>query len=124
MSAGSLHEVFAAGESAWPVVQSWILAENNPVEILVPGQTQKDQVLHDTQVTWSFNSHLGKFYESFRCSGWQSAVSALSGDQASSVYPPLFTKQGKKTANCSRRRCPISEIYDLNVIQFPEPLNG
>jgi hypothetical protein len=121
MSAGSLHEVFAA---RGPVVQSWIPAENNPVEILVPDQTQRDQVLHDTQVTWSFNSHLGKFYESFLCSGWQSAVSALSGDEALSVYPPLFTKQGKKTANCSRRRCPISEIYDLNGIQFPEQLNG
>jgi Protein of unknown function DUF2625 len=51
MSARSLHEVFAAGEPAWPVVQSWILAAKNPVEILVPDETQREQVLLDTQIT-------------------------------------------------------------------------
>jgi hypothetical protein len=226
MSARSLHEVFAAGEPAWPVVQSWILAAKNPVEILVPDETQREQVLLDTQITlrspmgaivyhtggllidhgwlrvlgsgcqkfsrslpawnrgrsndekgssrgfwlvaddvlggffalngggfhgpktevfyfapdtlgwepltgmgyteflnWSFNSNLDEFYESFRWPGWQSEVSALSGDEALSVYPPLFTKEGKKISNCSRRRCPISEIYDLHVVQFPKQLN-
>lgn len=51
MSARSLHEVFAAGEPAWPVVRSWILAAKNPVEILVPDETQREQVLLDTQIT-------------------------------------------------------------------------
>jgi hypothetical protein len=74
-------------------------------------------------LNWSFNSNLDEFYESFRWPGWQSEVSALSGDEALSVYPPLFTKEGKKISNCSRRRCPISEIYDLNVVQFPKQLN-
>jgi Protein of unknown function DUF2625 len=226
MSARSLHKVFAAGEPAWPAVQSWILAAKNPVEILLPDKAQREQVLLDTQVTlrspmgaivyhtggllidygwlrvlgsgcqkfsrslpawnrgrsndekgsprgfllvaddviggffalnggafrgpktkvfyfapdtlgwepltgmgyteflnWSFNSNLDKFYESFRWPGWQSEVSALSGDEALSVYPPFFTKEGKKISNCSLRRCPISEIYDLNVVQFPKQLN-
>jgi hypothetical protein len=226
MSARSLHEVFAAGDPAWPVVQSWILAAKNPVETLGPDETQREQVLLDTQFTlrsplgaivyhtggsliaygwlrvlgsgcqkfsrslpawnrgrsndekgsprgfwrvaddvlggffalnggafprpktegfyfapdtlrWepltgmgyteflnrSFNANLDKFYELFRWPGWQSEVSALSGDEACSVYPPLFTKEGKKISNCSRRRCPISEIYDLSVVQFPKQLN-
>ena len=225
MTARSLHELFAAGEPAWPVVHEWILTAKNPVEILVPVEAQREQALLETQVTlrspmgaivyhtggllidygwirvlgsgcprlsrslpnwnrgrsrdetdnpkgfwlvaddaiggffalnggafngpkmdvfyfapdalrweplkgigyteflnWSFNSNLDKFYESFRWPGWQSEVSALSGDEALSVYPPLFTKEGKKISECSRRPCPVSEIYDLNVGQFAKQL--
>ena len=75
-------------------------------------------------LNWSFNSNLEKFYESLRWPGWQSEISDLSGDEALSIYPPLFTKEGKNIADCSRRRCPISEIYDLNVVEFPKQLKA
>jgi hypothetical protein len=74
-------------------------------------------------LNWSFNSNLDKFYGSLRWPGWQTEVSALSGDEALSIYPPLFTKEGKNIADCSRRRCPVSEIYALNVIEFPKQLS-
>lgn len=208
MSARSLHESFAAGEPAWPVVQSWINAAKNPVEILPPDEVQREQVLTDLNVqlaspmgavvyntggllvdygwlrflgsgsprlsrtltswnrgrpcdgkgstegfnlvaddviggffalnagafagpkaevfyfspdtlqwenlpgigyteflNWSFNSNLDKFYGPLRWPGWQPEVAELSGDEAFSIYPPLFTKEGKNIAHCSRRRC-------------------
>jgi len=226
MSPHSLHETFAGDEPAWPVVQSWIQAAKNHVEVLSPDDAHREQVLLDTGVTlrspmgaivyntggllvdhgwlrflgsgspklsrtlpawnrgrssdengnprgfwlvaddviggffalngggfpgpktevfyfapdtlrwenlggigyteflnWSFNSNLDKFYEPLRWYGWQSEVSALSGDEALSIYPPLFTKEGKNISNCSRRPCPISEVYDLNVLEFPKQLN-
>jgi len=73
---------------------------------------------------WSFNSSLGRLHGSFRWTGWQCEVSALSGEQALSVYPPLVTKEGRRIASGSRTRCPVSEIYDLNVIHFPKQPNG
>jgi Protein of unknown function DUF2625 len=227
MTERTLLETFARDEPAWPVVQSWIRAAKNRVEVLVPDEDKKEQVLLDAQVTlrspmgaivyhtggllidngwlrllgsgspklsrslsawnrgrssdkdgnprgfwlvaddvvggffalhggafagpkatvfyyapdtltwepltgigyteflnWSFNSNLDKFYESFRWPGWQSDTSSLGGDEALSIYPPLFTKEGKDIAKCSRRPCPISEVYDLNVVEFPKQLNG
>ena len=226
MSARSLHESFAAGEPAWPVVQTWISAAKNSVEILPPLEAQREKVLLDVGVllaspmgaivyntggllvdhgwlrflgsgsprlsrtlpswnqgrssdahgnrrgfhlvaddviggffalnggafagpktevfyfapdtlrwenlpgmgyteflNWSFNSDLDKFYGALRWPGWQSEVSILSGDEALSIYPPLFTKEGRNIRDCSRRRCPVSEVYDLNVIEFPRQLN-
>ena len=227
MSVRSLHETFAADQPAWPVVQSWIQAAKNQVEVLAPDEAQKDQILLDTQVTlrspmgaivyhtggllvdhgwlrflgsgnpklsrslpawnrgrssdeggnsrgfwlvaddviggffalnggafagpktevfyfapdtlhwepltgmgyteflnWSFNSDLNKFYESGGWSGWQSEISSLSGDEALSIYPPPFTKEGKDLEKCSRRPCPVEEIYSLNVVEFPKQLHA
>jgi hypothetical protein len=226
MTARSLHKSFATDEPAWPVVQSWINAAKNPVEILTPDEVRREQILLDTHVllkspmgaivyhtggllvdhgwlrflgsgsprlsrtlpgwnrgrpcdehgncegfnlvaddviggffalnggafpgpktevfyfapdtlrwerlpgigyteflNWSFNSNLDEFYRSLRWPGWQSEVPELSGDEAFSIYPPLFTKEGKNIADCSRRRCPVSEIYGLNVIEFPKQLS-
>jgi hypothetical protein len=227
MSDRSLHEAYAAGEPAWPVVHSWIQSAKNRVEILAPLESQRDQVLRETQVTlgspmgaivhntggllvdrgwlrflgsgspsfsrslpswnrgrssdesgnprgfwlvaddviggffalnggafqgpkagvfyfapdslcwepltsmsyteflcWSFNSNLDEFYASFRWPGWEAEISSLTGDEALSIYPSLFTREGKDITKSARRRCPVSEIYDLNVIEFPKQLNG
>jgi hypothetical protein len=227
MSPRSLHELYAADEPAWPVVQSWIGAAKNHVEILAPDEAQREQVLLDTQVTlrspmgaiiyhtgglfvdhgwlrflgsgnpklsrslpgwnrgrsrdedgnsrgfwlvaddviggffalnggafqgpktevfysapdtlrwehlagigyteflnWSFNSNLDKFYESLRWPGWEAEISSLMGDEVLSIYPPLFTREGKDIARCARRPCPISEIYGLNVVKCPKQSNG
>jgi len=227
MSPRSLHELCAAGEPAWPVVQSWINKAKNQVETLAPDEAQKEQVLLETQVTlqspmgaiiyhtgglfvdhgwlrflgsgnpklsrslpgwnrgrssdeegnsrgfwlvaddviggffalnggafqgpktevfyfapdtlrwehlagmgyteflsWSFNSNLDKFYESVRWPGWEAELSQLGGDRALSFYPFLWTKEGKDIAKCSRKPCPVEEVYSLNVVEFPKRLQS
>jgi hypothetical protein len=71
---------------------------------------------------WALSPSLKCFYEGMYWNGWESEVSALAGDQAFSIYPPLWTSEGKSVAQCSRNPCPIAEIYSLNVIEFPKQL--
>jgi len=73
-------------------------------------------------LAWSFSPALAKFYESMRWTGWQSEVAGLSGDQAFSIYPFLWTKEGKDISKCSRKRCPVAEIFSVNVIEVPRQL--
>lgn len=73
---------------------------------------------------WSFSSKLGRFYESMRWPGWESEVPGLSGDQAFSFYPFLWTKEGKDIAKCSRMPCRVDEVFSLNVIEFPRQLQS
>lgn len=75
-------------------------------------------------LVWSFSSRLARFYESMRWSGWESEVTTLSGDQAFSFYPFLWTKEGKDITKCSRKPCPVDEIFSLNVIEFPRQLQS
>jgi hypothetical protein len=81
--------------------------------------------LHYSQfLIWSFSPDLAKFYESTRWDGWESEVTALNGDQALSIYPFLFTKEGKNIANCSRQPCPVREIFSLNVLELPNRIES
>lgn len=49
----------------------------------------------------------------------ESEAEALTGDQAFSIYPPLWTKEGKNIAKCSRKPGPVDEIFWLNVVDLP-----
>jgi hypothetical protein len=73
-------------------------------------------------LVWSFGSGLGTFYKSMRWNDWQSAVSSLNGDQAFSIYPPLWSQEGKNIATSSRKPCPIEDIFSLNVLEFRKQL--
>jgi len=75
-------------------------------------------------LVWSFSPNLNQFYQSMRWVGWEVEVSSLSGDQAFSFYPFLWTKEGKDIALCSRKPCPVAEIFSLNVIEFPGRLQS
>ncbi len=75
-------------------------------------------------LNWSFNSNLDKFYESVRWPGWEAELSQLGGDRALSFYPFLWTKEGKDIAKCSRKPCPVEEVYSLNVVEFPKQLQS
>lgn len=75
-------------------------------------------------LVWSFSSGLANFYQSFRWSGWETEVAALSGDQAFSIYPPLWSAEGKNITKCSRQASPVAEIFGLNVIEFPKQLQS
>jgi len=222
-----LEELLEREEPAWPVVQTWVSAASNVVEVLPPDPVRRDEALFDVQVTtrspmgavvyhtggllvdrgwlrflgsgnerllrsmpawnkgrsttsegkslgfwliaddaiggffainggafgsgngevfyfapdslrwepmnginysqfliWSFSPKLAQFYQSTRWTSWESEVSSLGGDQAFSFYPPLFTKEGKSVEHCSRRPCPVAEIFSLNVIEFPGHLQS
>jgi hypothetical protein len=75
-------------------------------------------------LVWSFSRSLGRFYEPTRWDGWESEVSLLTGDQAFSIYPFLWTKEGKDITRCSRKPCSITEVFSLNVVEFPKQLQS
>jgi len=70
-------------------------------------------------LVWSLGPDLAKFYETSRWSDWKDEVSALNGDKAFSFYPFLWTEEGKDIAKCDRKLCPISEIFSVNMVEFP-----
>ena len=67
------------------------------------------------------NGDLEEFYDGERWPGWEVDVASLPGDQAYSVYPPLFTV-GPKIAERSRRAVPIDELWELYVQHLPSEL--
>jgi hypothetical protein len=71
-------------------------------------------------LNWSFTPQLALFYESARWEGWESEASALNGGQALSIYPPIWSKEGKDITKSSRKSVPVDEIYSLNVEFFPK----
>jgi hypothetical protein len=73
-------------------------------------------------LVWSFSRNLSPFYEAMRWEGWESEVSRLNGDQAFSIYPPLWSAEGKNIAKSSRKPSPVAEIFALHVLEFPKQL--
>jgi hypothetical protein len=73
-------------------------------------------------LAWALSASLKHFYENKYWNGWESEVAPLSGDKAFSFYPFLWTSEGKNIARCSRKPCPIAEIYSLNVLELPQQL--
>ncbi len=73
-------------------------------------------------LVWAFQGDLQRYYESMRWPGWETEVAAISGDKALSIYPFLWSKEGRDVGKASRRPVPISEVYDLNVVEFPKQL--
>jgi len=55
-----------------------------------------------------------------RWKGWELGVGALNGDQALSIYPPLWTAEGQDPEKSSRQPCPVDGIYSLNVEEIPK----
>ena len=74
-------------------------------------------------LVWCFSSNLGRFYESVRWEGFEVEISGLAGE-ALSVYPFLWTEQGRDIAKCSRRPAAICEIFSLNFVEFPRQLQS
>ncbi len=51
------------------------------------------------------------FYGSYRWAGWREDVAKLGGDRGFSIYPPLWSEEGKDVANQSRRPAPMLELF-------------
>jgi|SRR5882724_1212916 len=73
-------------------------------------------------LAWALSDKLSLFYRLMRWDGWESEVTSVGGDSAFSIYPPLCSKEGKDISKCSRKPCPIEEVYQLNVVDFPAQL--
>lgn len=65
-------------------------------------------------IYWCLQGDVTGFYEMTRWPGWEQEISALSGDQAISIYPPLWTK-GASLAKRNHSVVPIAEMFTLNV---------
>lgn len=65
-------------------------------------------------LAWSLGRGLTEFYGDQRWPGWQEELRGLSGDQALSIYPFLFT-QGLPIGERSRRAVPVTELFDLHM---------
>jgi hypothetical protein len=63
-------------------------------------------------LVWAMSPKLREFYDSLRWDGWVAEVKQLSGDQALSIFPFLFT-EGPPIKERSRRPVPSAEQYEL-----------
>ena len=72
---------------------------------------QDMQVSHSAFVRWTFEGDVESFYESLRWRGWENEIEQVGGDQALSVYPPPWTREGKDLSKVSRRAVPASEVW-------------
>lgn len=75
-------------------------------------------------LVWSLSPNLKLFYQRMYWDGWEAEVSSLKGDEAFSIYPFLCTVEGKNIAKCSRKPCPVSEIFSFNVLELPKQLQS
>lgn len=71
-------------------------------------------------LVWCFQGNLDELYGKERWPGWKEDIAKLSGDQAYSIYPPLWS-EGGPIEKRSRKAVPVTEIYSLNVGISKEP---
>jgi hypothetical protein len=136
----SVQELLAVNDPAWPIVQKWIQSAANAAEVLPPDPDLRGQALEEIQVT--VRSSLGAVvYETggiLADDGWLRVLGSghprlrrslpewnrgrsISSD-ALSIYPFLWSKEGKDISRCSRKPCPVEQVYELNVVEFSAQL--
>jgi hypothetical protein len=62
---------------------------------------------------WMLAGNLESFYSAVRWPNWQTEVAEISGEQALSIYPFLWTK-GASVSERSRKAISFTELYALN----------
>ena len=62
---------------------------------------------------WLFAGDLAGYYGDYRWPGWEDDVRALSFDRGFSIYPFLWTKEGRDVAAQSRRPVPMKELWGI-----------
>ncbi len=68
---------------------------------------------HSAFVSWTFEGDLESFYGAMRWPRWQQDSSAIMGDQAFSVVPPLWTEPDLPMEKRDRRAVPAKELWQL-----------
>jgi len=66
-------------------------------------------------ISFCCSGDIDGFYGAFRWEGWKEEVAALSGTQAFSFTPFLFTKEGKDLYNTSKKPVPVEELWSLQM---------
>ena len=69
---------------------------------------------HTAFVEWLLHGGTKEFYRELRWPGWEDEVAALSIDEGISVYPFLFTEEGRNIATATRKAVPFRELLYLN----------
>ncbi|WP_369045388.1 DUF2625 family protein [Sinomonas sp. P10A9] len=69
---------------------------------------------HSAFIRWALGGGLSDFYRDFRWPGWETQVAAMPIEDGISVYPFLWTEQGRNIDSSSRRAVPFTEILELN----------
>lgn len=64
-------------------------------------------------INFCFNGDLNEFYEGYRWSNWKKDIDTLDGNLGMSIFPFLFTKEGKDINKDSRKPVPIQELWGL-----------
>lgn len=64
-------------------------------------------------INFCFVGNMKQYYSGLRWQSWNKDVKILSGDQAFSIYPFLWTKEGKDIEKDSRKIVPVQELYDF-----------
>src|SRR5215510_7637612 len=68
-------------------------------------------------IDFCLNGDLERYYKGYRWNGWEIEVSALAGDKAISIYPPLWA-EGPDISERDRRSITLAELYSLYVGEF------
>ncbi|MBW8699152.1 hypothetical protein MBT84_06085 [Streptomyces sp. MBT84] len=70
---------------------------------------------HSAWLSWILAGGLEEFYRDLRWDGWRSEVSALTGRQGLSFFPPLWSAEARQDLLAtSRRAVPMTELLGLS----------
>jgi hypothetical protein len=61
------------------------------------------------------NGDLRNYYESLRWRTWKDDAKNIPGTSGLSIFPPLWSKEGKDINKDSRKLIPIQELYDFEL---------
>lgn len=64
-------------------------------------------------MNWVFHGDLNLYYETFRWYNWQEDVKQLAPNQGISIFPYLWTKEGKDIENTHKQAIELKEIWGL-----------
>lgn len=71
-------------------------------------------------LNFCFTGNIEKFYKGYRWKNWKQDVDTLDGNTGISVFPFLFSKEGKDINKDSRMPVPIQELWDLYFAKSEE----
>lgn len=70
---------------------------------------------HSEFISWCINGNVDKFYESFIWSNAQDLINNTKIGQGISIYPFLWSKEGKDINATSKKIVPLKELWDINM---------
>ena len=68
---------------------------------------------HAAWVHWALTGDLSSFYESLRWPGWEEESGPLAPDVGLTLYPLLFSREGRVIADVKRGPAPVTELWGV-----------